>query len=221
MDTSTVTISFPEINVPVRAAHQLRGFFGDMFREHSPLLHNHYADGQLRYSYPLVQYKVIHNKPILVGVEEGAKLLAELFFEMKSLQLNGRTYSVYERDITFKRMTLGVGTELYDYRFETLYMALNQENHTEYLAKTPDEQRAFLGRILTGNILSFYKGIGLFLPPEARIMTTFRPGKETTTGFKNQRMLAFTGQFTTNALLPDLVGLGKSVSRGFGAVQRI
>src|SRR5690606_14490106 len=36
------TISFPEIRLPQRAAAHLRGFFGDYFREHSPLLHNHY-----------------------------------------------------------------------------------------------------------------------------------------------------------------------------------
>lgn len=214
------TISFPEISVPTRSAHQLRGYFGEAFREHSPLLHNHFEDGQLRYGYPLVQYKVIRNMPVLVGIEEGAKLLAELFFKMQTLRLNGREYPVQERDISFKKVEVGIGAELYDYQFETLYMALNQENHAEYLAKSVEEQKAFLARILTGNILSFYKGIGLFLPPEARIMTSFRPVKETTTAFKNQNMLAFTGSFTTNALLPDLIGLGKSVSRGFGSIRR-
>lgn len=219
--TLTTTISFPEVSLPTRAAHQLRGYFGNLFKEHSPLLHNHYEDGSFRYGYPLVQYKVIRNMPVLVGIEEGAKLLAELFFEMKTLQLGGKQYSVLERDISFHKNEVGIGSVLYDYRFETLYMALNQENHTEYLSKDPYEQRAFLGRILTGNILSFYKGIGLFLPQESRIMVSFRPETETITSFKNQKMLAFSGSFTTNALLPNLVGLGKSVSRGYGAIQKM
>jgi Cas6b C-terminal domain/Cas6b N-terminal domain len=215
------TISFPEITLPTRAAHQLRGYFGDIFKEHSPLLHNHYDDGTLRYSYPLVQYKVIGGMPVLVGIEEGAKLLAELFFQMQTLQLNGKTYSVNERDISFKKTTVGVGSDLLDYRFETLYMPLNQGNHAEYLEKTPEEQRGFLGRILVGNILSFYKGIGLFLPPEARIMVSFRPEKETTSGFKDNQMLVFKGSFTSNAILPDWIGVGKSVSRGYGAIKQM
>jgi hypothetical protein len=214
------TISFPEIRLSTRDAHKLRGYFGEVFKEHSPLLHNHYDDGSLRYAYPLVQYKIVDKIPVLVGMQEGAKLLTELFFDMKTLRIEGREYPVMERDIAFKNVPVGVGEELVDYRFCTLWMALNQQNHTEYSGKQPDEQRAFLSRILTGNILSFYKGVGLFLPPEARILTTFRPGRETTTGFKDQRMVAFTGKFTTNALLPDLIGLGKSVSRGFGSIQK-
>jgi hypothetical protein len=219
--TLTTTISFPEVSLPTRAAHQLRGYFGNLFKEHSPLLHNHYADGRVRYGYPLVQYKVIQNMPVLIGIEDGAKLLAELFFDMKTLQLGGKQYNILERDISFHKNEVGVGAALYDYRFETLYMPLNQENHTAYLSQTPDAQRAFLGGILTGNILSFYKGIGLFLPQEARIMVSFRPEKETITSFKNQKMLAFSGSFTTNALLPNLIGLGKSVSRGYGAIQKL
>jgi Cas6b N-terminal domain len=38
------TIRFPEIHLPVRDAHKLRGYFGEVFRSHSPLLHNHYED---------------------------------------------------------------------------------------------------------------------------------------------------------------------------------
>ena len=40
------------------------------------------------------------------------------------------------------------------------------------------------------------------------------------TQFKNNAMLAFEGGFVTNAILPELVGLGKSVARGFGTIGR-
>lgn len=36
--------------------------------------------------------------------------------------------------------------------------------------------------------------------------------------FKNEKMLGVYGQFTSNALVPDYIGLGKSVSRGFGTI---
>lgn len=34
-------------------------------------------------------------------------------------------------------------------------------------------------------------------------------------------MIGFTGEFLVNFDIPDLLGLGKSVSRGFGAVRCI
>jgi hypothetical protein len=34
-------------------------------------------------------------------------------------------------------------------------------------------------------------------------------------------MLAFAGTFTTNALLPEGIGLGEAVSRGFGTIQPV
>lgn len=214
------TVTFPEIRLPQRAAAQLRGYFGTVFREHSPLLHNHYEDGRLRYSYPLVQYKVLNGVPTLVGIQEGAKLLTELFFQMKSLRINDREFPVLERDISFRNAETGVGEELTDYRFQSLWMSLNKENYEEYVKKNPDERRTMLGRILTGNMLSYFKGIGLFLPEGVRIMTTVRPVEEKLTGFKDQLMTGITGGFTTNALLPDFIGLGKSVSRGFGAIVK-
>ena len=214
------TITFPEIRLSPRDGHKLRGYFGTVFQEHSPLLHNHYADGRLRYGYPLVQYKVVNNIPMLVGLQDGAQLLAELFFQMKSLEIEGRSYPVMERDISFRQVSVGLGEGLTDYRFATLWMPLNQDNYPEYLQKNEEERRAFLGRILTGNILSFFKGIGLHLPEGARIMTTVRPTEAKQSGFKGNQMLAFGGACTTNALLPDFIGLGKSVSRGFGTMER-
>ncbi len=213
------TVSFPEIRLSPRDAHKLRGYFGGVFREHSPLLHNHFEDGGFRYAYPLVQYKIVDHVPILVGLQEGSKLLTELFFQMKSLKINDKDYSVYERDIVFKNLTIGVIPALHTYTFRTLWMALNQDNFKEYLDKPEDARKEFLNRILTGNILSFFKGIGLYLEPEERILLTAQT-REKSTKFKDQHMIAFQGTFTANVLLPDLIGLGKSVSRGFGVIQK-
>lgn len=167
---------------------------------------------------PLVQYKIVGSMPVLVGIQEGAKLLTELFFQIKTLNIDGREYPVLERDISFKNELVGVGEDLIDYRFATLWMPLNQQNYAEYLSKNEQERKAFLGRILTGNILSFFKGIGLYLPDGVRVLTTVRPKEERLTGFKDQLMIGISGGFTTNAFLPNLIGLGKSVARGYGTV---
>jgi hypothetical protein len=68
--------------------------------------------------------------------------------------------------------------------------------------------------------LSFFKGLNIRLESSQRLMakTDFQ---EKSTKFKDKDMLAFEGKFVTNALLPDGIGLGKGVSRGFGSILKI
>jgi hypothetical protein len=45
--------------------------------------------------------------------------------------------------------------------------------------------------------------------------------KEITIKFKGKEIIGFLGNFQVNFYLPDYIGLGKSVSRGFGTIKRI
>ena len=212
------TLTFPEIKLPTREAHRLRGYFGNLFKEHSPLLHNHYDDGRVMYRYPLVQYKVIGGTPTLLGLGEGAQLLMDLFLEIKELQLGDKTYQLAHKQIKCREVIAEVSEDLHEYAFETLYMALTQKNHQEYIALKKDEKGAFLNRLLRNHLLAAYKGMGVWV--EERIMVKAHL-QEQQTNFKDQKMLVFGGRFTTNALLPDLIGIGKSVSRGYGSIRLV
>jgi hypothetical protein len=214
------TITLPEITLATRDAHKLRGYFGELFREHSSLLHNHYADGTFRQGYPLVQYKVLGGTPTLLGLGEGAALLVELFLRIRELNLEGRRYPVLAKHIRHEQAVVGVDAgALHTYRFETLWLPLNQENHREYQDLSPGERQRQLSRILGNNILAFLKRVEA--DTTARVLLQLRLTEPTITKFKNQPMLGFGGEFVTNAVLPDGVGLGKSVARGFGTVGRM
>lgn len=229
----TVTIQFPEIALQTRVAHKLRGYLGALFKERSPLLHNHMEDGRLRYKYPLVQYKVIHslnnssaankpdnNIPTLVGMEEGANLLTDLFLKIKEINIEGTVYPVLSKNITSKNFEIGIAEDLYNYRFQTLWMGLNQENFQKYRQSNPDERQDLVKKILVSNILAFYKAFDLMLDKNERILA--KPElKEKQTRFKDRKMIAFEGHFTTNAMLPEIIGIGKAVSRGFGTIVKL
>lgn len=176
--------------------------------------------GKLRYAYPLVQYKVLDQIPTLVGLEEGAQLLIELFLKIRELQLRGKTFPVMSKHIKSQTYEIGVADDLYQYRFLTLWMALNQNNYQSFQQADEKDQKVMLQRIAIGNILSMLKGLNIFLSEEERILMKLNL-KPKSTQFKDQNMLAFEGEFTTNVLLPDNVGLGKAVSRGFGSIKRI
>lgn len=218
MQITQTIIQFPDIRLKTRDAHKLRGYFGNLFKEHSPLLHNHYQDGTSRYAYPLVQYKVIRNIPVLIGLEDGADLLISLFLKIRELDIEGECYPVSSKNIHQTRCELTVNQQLYNYSFETLWMALNQDNHRKYMHLDVKQKKEFLNRQLQNNILSFYKGVSFRV--DDNIMGIVQL-EEKQTKFKDQQMLVFSGMFTTNAYLPEWVGIGKAVSRGFGAVSQI
>jgi len=216
--TQTI-IRFPDLRFQTRDAHKLRGFFGNLFKEHSPLLHNHFEDGNLRYAYPLVQYKVVDNIPMLTGFGEGGRLLIELFLKIKKLDIDGIEYAVNAKNIENKIIEFGELSTLLEYQFKTLWMALNQKNFNIYSTlKTGTEKNKFLNNQLQNNILSFYKGIGFYTKNRIMVKGKFN---EKTTQFKNKKMLAFEGIFTSNAVIPDYTGIGKAVSRGFGTIVLI
>ncbi|MBN2664457.1 MAG: hypothetical protein JXR68_12475 [Bacteroidales bacterium] len=219
MQLNTTIIQFPEIELKIRDGHKLRGFFGNLFKEHSELLHNHYSDGSGRYKYPLVQYKVIDKIPSLVGIEEGAKLLIDLFLKIKQIEIGDKIYEINSKNISNKITEIDSLSQLNEYKFQTLWLALNQHNYYQYEnLKTEESKNSFLNRLLQNNILSFYKGINFFTKDRIMVIGKFF---EKTTKFKNQDMLAFGGTFVTNAVLPNHIGIGKSPSRGFGTVKKI
>lgn len=209
-------IRFPEIALNTRDAHKLRGYFGTLFQEYSPLLHNHLESGESAYRYPLVQYKVLDHVPTLVGLNEGADLLISLFLKIKELRINGQVFEVFQKNIESKVIEIGLSDDLYAYRFQTLWMALNQQNFVEFLEEDDAQRAKHLKSILIGNILSFYKAMELHVM--GNVMVNLKIKNERETLFKNKAMLAFEAEFVTNAILPEFVGLGKSVARGFGSI---
>ena len=56
---------------------KLRGFFATSFNEYAPL-HQHNTD-KLIYRYPLIQYKMINGNPLVLGIDEGAEVLKEIY----------------------------------------------------------------------------------------------------------------------------------------------
>jgi len=216
MPTTQTIIRFPEIKLRTRDAHKLRGYFGNLFKEKSELLHNHMGNGELRYAYPQVQYKVIDQTPMLLGIKDGAKLLTELFLEIRELKIDGTAYPVRQKNIEAKQIEPGASVAPKTYCFETLWMGLNQKNHSRYEKANPLEREKLLERILVGNCLSFFKSLDIFVDTTLEARASFN---EKNTNFKNNRMIAFEGMFEINADLPDYIGLGKQVSRGFGTIR--
>jgi len=202
-----------------REASQLRGFFGKAFAD-EVLLHHHQPDGSLHYDYPRVQFKVLDRTAHLIGIEEGSSLVARLWMEVDQARIGTEDLPVLEGTLTSRREGLGECAEPIEYRFVTPWLALNQENHRRYEACTgAAERQALLERVLVGNCLALAKAFGHRVV--GRLTADARELWPMQTNLKGVPMLGFRGRFRINFAVPELLGLGKSVSRGFGTVERI
>ena len=198
---------------------QLRGFFGRNFSD-EVMFHHHQQDGTLLYKYPRIQFKVIDRMALLLGLAEGSDLLARLWLEIDHTTIGSDHLPVLESTIIQRRVELGETTEAIKYRFVIPWLALNQENERHYaMTNLEKERQELLEKTLIGNCLSISKSFGYTV--NQHLKADASKLKEVKCMLKGVTMRGFVGTFAINFLLPDKIGLGKSVSRGFGTIERI
>lgn len=213
----TMRVTYPDIHIPQWQGRKLRGFFASE-QPSGSFLHNHGASGRDLYRYPRVQYKVIGQSPTVLALEEGIAVLQPLVLNSRELLLGGRSYPCGRMVLAMEDAALGDAEQPCRYRFCTPWFALNQDNYRRYTRIGAEDRKQLLEEILAGNILSLAKSLDVQV--EGRLAAAAGL-QEQPVRFKSETVLGFVGEFTVNYCLPDLIGLGKSVSRGFGAVRRI
>jgi len=196
----------------------LRGFFGNKFKE-LPLFHHHLDDAGYVYLYPRIQYKIISGKPLIMGLSEGASAIKEVSDKIDELILNGSRYKVRSANLTMTDFNPRPSRDMIEYRFATPWIGLNQKNYVSYNKITDQKERKeFLNNIIVGNILSFSKGFGIVCEKRMQAHSRLDPAEIT---FKGVNMKVFTGNIRVNYEFPELAGMGKAVSFGFGSVMRV
>lgn len=183
------------------------------------LIHNHLQDGKFRYGYPLIQFKILKTTPIVIGIGEGLPILKEVFSEVDEIKISHRKQHVWEKSIIFREEPFGMSQEFYKYTFHSPWMALKEENFETYKTLDTYEQQLFLKHLLRENLKTISKGFNYQIPEIEKILVDgyFKPK---ITRFKNVKMLTFLGDFTVNFAIPELLGIGKQVARGFGTLRR-
>ena len=185
------------------------------------LFHNHTENDGFRYKYPLIQYKVIGKKPAIVCVDYGVDEIHRLFENNDwSISISGRTIDLKIDKLNLNRFTMNVWDKYFKYNIKN-WVALNQENYKKYLAlDSLSEQSKFLESLLKANILSFAKGIEWQVPKPVDLSITDILDVRTAK-IKDQKVLGFNLDFKCNVFIPNYIGLGKSVSLGYGNVREI
>ena len=185
--------------------------------EVNTLFHNHIED-KFRLAYPLIQYKRISGKAAIVCLQEGCDQISTLLSTNNTeITIEDTPVNLEISKIIPQRFIFQTWNTQYAYRIRR-WLALNPENYNTYLQMEGiAEKITLLEKILTANILSFAKGMGVHIENniECKITSISEPYFPT---FKQTKLTAFDVEFKTNVFLPNYIGLGKSSSLGFGIV---
>jgi hypothetical protein len=207
-----VRLNFSDENHGISAV-RLRGFCGNLFADDSEF--HHHSDRS--YHYPLIQYKIVDKKLMLLGLQNYANVLMNKMASIDAISTPQGTFDVNSKEIDVLTWLLRNTTCFYE--FATPWIPLNENNYAAFTVMDQGSQKSFLERILVGNTLSCLKGLGIYVNYRvASHITMFRP---LCVRAHDNPFEAFIARFYLNVDLPDFIGLGKSVSKGFGTIRRV
>ena len=214
--TNILTIKFTN-RIKKDEVSSFRGAVINLIPSENILFHNH-TDNTLRYAYPLIQYKRINGCAAIVCINEGIDAIKNHLQNLNhEIRIGNRLTYLTIDTISPRNSTIEINNELHNYSINS-WLPLNNENYGSYIrTESLVERYSMLEKIMTGNILSFAKGIEVYFSEHIACKIT-DISKIYYTDYKNVRMMALNATFKCNATLPNDVGIGKGVSLGHGTI---
>ena len=214
--TNILTIKFTN-RIKKDEVSSFRGAVINLIPSENILFHNH-TDNTLRYAYPLIQYKRINGCAAIVCINEGIDAIKNHLQNLNhEIRIGNRLTYLTIDTISPRNSTIEINNELHNYSINS-WLPLNNENYGSYIrTESIVERYSMLEKIMTGNILSFAKGIEVYFSEQIACKIT-DISKIYYTDYKNVRMMALNATFKCNATLPNDVGIGKGVSLGHGTI---
>lgn len=197
-----------------------RGCVINAMQNANVLFHNHLNDDELRYRYPLIQYKRINGKAAIIFVGDGTEAIGNFFNQANfRFKIGGREEFMEIDHVEVNRTLFHLDTRESKYVIRK-WLPLSSSNYHTYLGLSGlMEQCGFLQNIMIGNILSLCKGMDITIDEEITCTITNIIDTRIYT-HKGVKMMGFDVEFKSNVSLPDLIGLGKGVGFGFGTVVK-
>jgi hypothetical protein len=188
--------------------------------EENILFHHHLDTQQYLYKYPLIQYKCLHRQPTIICVDQGVDEMHKYFEKHNwNIRVNERELNMKISKLEMNQLTLQVWNKQFQYYIHN-WIALNSENLAKYNSlKAMTERIGFLEKTLVGNILAFAKGVEWNVDKRIELkIHDFREPR--TVKIKTSDLIGFNVTFSTNVFLPNYIGLGKAVSKGYGMIRQ-
>ena len=211
----TVTVRLITDKPVKKTPYQVKGVFMNQFADDPiiPLLNGQYRK---EFLYPRVQVKILNEQIYLVGINEGVDSLLSLKEKFNTLDFGNITFQVNDVNIDEKSDILSPSNQPVKYRFISPWVALNPSTKKRYKDLNNSGRIKYLSQLLTHNILFLGKEIGITIDTKVYTWLTLSSLSPKPMGEKNWG--SFTGGFKTNFILPNYIGLGNGITRGFGTI---
>lgn len=212
----TVVVRFITDKPVKKTAYQVKGVFMKHYSKSSviPMLDGTYRD---KYLYPRVQVKILNEQIFVVGIKEGAESVKELAKEVKILNFGNITFEVVDTDIEIIENRFQHIDQLLRYRFVSPWVALGNTTQNRYKFLKNKDRIAFLNKLLGQNIV--FLGREMEVDLQEKVYTKIRLTSLLPKPVDEDNWGAFTGEFQTNFVLPDYIGIGNGITRGYGAIH--
>ncbi len=201
---------------PVRKTpYQVKGVFMRQYPdlEIVPMMDGTYRN---RFLYPRVQIKILNEQVYMIGIHEGVDPIVELADRLDILDFGNITFQVFDTEVDIKDDQFRAVDRLVRYRLLTPWVALNQTTGSRYKFLNNTERIGFLNRLLGQNIVFLAREMGVEL--QDKIFTKVNLTSMFPKPVDERNWGAFSGEFRANFLLPNYLGIGNGITRGYGAV---
>ena len=213
----------PTINIrlftdkPVRKTpYQVKGILMKQFpnEEIVPMLDGTYRE---KFLYPRVQVKILNEQIYFIGIGEGVEPIKDLLKNLKSLDFGNITFEISDTEIEKSSNRFHPSSKHVRYRFITPWVALNQATGKKYRYLKNKDKVNYLNKLLGQNIVFISRELGIEL--EENIFTKINLSTLLPKTLEENNWAAFDGEFETNFILPNYIGIGNGITRGYGTLH--
>ena len=201
---------------PVRKTpYQVKGVFIRQYPDQPviPMLDGTYRD---KFLYPRVQVKILNEQIYIIGIHEGVEPVLSLIEKFDIFDFGNITFEIQNTDIEQGNQQFIPTDRLIRYKFITPWVALNQMTGGKYRFLTNQEKPSFLNRLLGQNIVFMAKEVGVNL--NNKVFTKVKVSSLFPKPVDDNKWGAFMGEFQTNFVLPNYIGVGNGITRGYGTI---
>ena len=198
-----------------KTPYQVKGVFMKQFSDEKIVP---FLDGKLRskYLYPRVQVKILKEQIYIVGINEGVNPVLSLVDNLELFNFGDITVKIEKIDIEQNKDPVSLVDKLLRYKFITPWVALNAGSNKKFRGIKEDNKILFLNKLLGQNLLFLSKELGLDI--ESKIYTKVKVESMDPHNHEENGWRSFNGEFRTNFMLPNFIGFGNGITRGFGSI---
>ena len=198
-----------------KTPYQVKGVFMKQFSDEKIVP---FLDGKLRskYLYPRVQVKILKEQIYIVGINEGVNPVLSLVDNLELFNFGDITVKIEKIDIEQNKDPVSLVDKLLRYKFVTPWVALNAGSSKKFRAIKENNKILFLNKLLGQNLLFLSKELGL--DTESKIYTKVKVESIDPHNHEENGWRSFNGEFRTNFMLPNFIGFGNGITRGFGSI---